>query len=81
MECLVPAGLQLSLGKRKAKPTFAHLDVCRASFEVECPITMPLFPVLGLGGGSALQVHSGLFVSFFRVFFLVFADFPLQTER
>lgn len=60
MECLVPAGLLLSLGKRKAKPTFAHLDVCRASLEVECPITMPLFPVLGLGGESALQVHHGL---------------------
>lgn len=42
VECLVPAGLQLSLGKRKAKPTFAHLDVCRAAFEVECVISQCL---------------------------------------
>lgn len=80
MECLVPAGLQLSLGKRKAKPTFAHLDVCRAAFEVECRITMPLFPVIGLGGESALQVRVGLclFSGFFFFFFSVcrfsFAD-------
>lgn len=26
MECLVPAGLQLSLGERKAKNTFAHVS-------------------------------------------------------
>lgn len=81
MECLVPAGLQLSLGKRKAKPTFAHLDVCRASFEVECLITMPLFPVLGLGGESALQVHSGLFVSFFSVFIFSVCRFSFADRE
>lgn len=71
MECLVLVGLQLSLGKRKAKPTFAHLDVCRASFEVECCITMPLFPVVGLGGGSALVcvVFQGFFFSVCRISF------------
>lgn len=77
MECLVPAGLQLSLGKRKAKPTFAHLVFCRASFEVECHITMPLFPGIGLGGESALQVRLGLCLFsgfFFRVCRFSFAD-------
>lgn len=81
VECLVPAGLQLSLGKRKAKPTFAHLDVCRAAFEVECHITMPLFPVMGLGGESALQVRVDLclfsgfcWVFFFSVCRISFAD-------
>lgn len=47
-------GYSYPLGKGKLNPHFAHLDVCRASFEVECCITMPLFPVIGLGGESAL---------------------------
>lgn len=55
MECLVPAGKQLSLGKGKLKPHLHMLVICRASFEEECHITMPLFPVIGLGGESALQ--------------------------
>lgn len=70
MECLVPAGLQLSLGERKAKNTFAHVIICRASFEEECHITMPLFPVIGLRGESALQFPCW-FVFFFRIFFLL----------
>lgn len=42
--------------------------------------TMPLFPVIGLGGQAALQVRGGLCL-FFGFFFVMFADFPLQAER
>lgn len=70
-------GYSYPLGKGKPNPHFAHLDVCRASFEVECHITMPLFPVIGLGGESALQVHLGLCLFsgfFFSVCRFSFAD-------
>jgi len=45
---LGPAGLQLSLGGRKAQNTLHTLVICRASFEEESLVSMPLFPVVGL---------------------------------
>lgn len=77
-------GYSYLLGKGKLKTHLHMLVICRASFEEECCITMPLFPVIGLRGESALQFPCWFVFSFCRIFFflnIVFADFTLLTGR
>lgn len=62
-------GYSYLLGKGKLKTHLHMLVICRTSFEEECRTTMPLFPVMGLRGESALQFPRCFMFSFFQDFF------------